>query len=132
MAIDLTTITTPQDYEDLTGDNLELLLKGSSFAQDNKNAQRLLYRVEFNVINHIKQPCYNFNDEMLNNLKDKKLDKFKSAIVYETEFFIQEGIESPREVGEYIQDHPTNWLCAATENALRDLGFLTIKSWSFD
>ena len=131
MSIDITTKTTPQDYEDLTGDNLELVLKGSSFARDNKNGQRLLYRVEFNVINHIKQPCYIYNDEMLNNLTGKNLDKFKSAIVYETEFFIQEGIESPKEVGEYIDNHPTRWLCATTENALRELGFLTIKSGRF-
>lgn len=131
MPIDITTITTPQDYEDLTGDKLELLLAGSSFASDNRNAQRLLYRVEFNVISYIKQPCYNFDEEMINNLSGKNLDKFKSAIVYETEFFIQEGIETPSEVGEYVQKHYAHWLCAAAENTLRELGFLTIKSGRF-
>lgn len=123
--IELKTYTTPDDYESVILINLNLELKGSSDHPE-KDAQAILFRVERNIISYLTAN-YNFNESMIEK-NEKTLYNFKLATIYQTEYFLKNGIESPTAIDEYAGQKRI-FLCDTAIQLLRAVGMMNLRSY---
>jgi hypothetical protein len=115
--------TTPDDYYALIGDNLNMILQGSSM-DNSKAAERYIYQIERSLISKLTVN-YNFTESMI-TANEHVLKLWKQAIIYQVEHFVESGFFSAKDLGLETSGELNSWLLETSRNFLRQAGLMNI------